>query len=253
MLGNKRSLNLMTIVLMLLSTPPTFAQSTTNSSARSGRKLSRVLFKPPSDDKKPDRTADAGSRQPISCLQNVNSSTLINSSLSQNVLIPLVPRSNLGLTVSEKPKLWIYVPESSARQVVLSIREEGNIHHSKTFIPIIGNSNIISLQPSQESLPLEVGKNYKLSVVLVCGEKPGPNDPARDVWVRRVEFFEPLNHKSALERATFYGGEGIWYDSLNALIQAKQSMPQNQDLISIWADFLESEGLEKIATEPVEF
>ena len=250
--NKQRLLNIMTVGLLVLGTAPTFSQST-NPSARSDRKLSRVLFKPPSDDKKPDQTAEAGSRHGIQCIQDASSRTLAKSPSSHSFLMPLVPMTNLGLTTAGKPKLWIYLPETSARQLVFSIREEGTVHHSKTFIPITGTSGIISLQANQDSLPLKIGKNYKLSVVLVCGEKPGPNDPARDVWVRRVESSESINQGSALEQAAWYGKQGIWYDALNSLIQARQSQPQNQDLISIWADFLESGGLEAIANEPVQF
>ena len=253
MLNNQRLLNLMTVGLLIICAAPTFAQSTANPSVRSDSKVNRVLFKPPSDDKQPDHTAEAGSRHPIPCLQDANSTTLMNSSSNQNPLMPLIPTTNSGLTIAEKPKLWIYLPETSARQVVFSIREEGTIHHSKTFIPITGTSGIISLQPNQDSLPLKIGKNYKLSVVLVCGEKPTPNDPARDVWVRRVESPEPINQGSALEQAAWYGRQGIWYDALNSLIQARQSQPQNQDLISIWTDFLESGGLNAIPNEPLQF
>ena len=243
MLNNQGLLNLMTVGLLVLGTAPTIAQSTANPSARTDRKPSRVLFKPPPDDKKPEQTAEAGSRHGVQCLQDATSANLVNSSSSQNALMPLVPTNNFGLTIAEKPKLWIYLPETSARQVVLSIREEGTTHHSKTFIPITGASGIISLQPNPDSPPLELGKTYKLSVVLVCGEKPSPNDPATDVWVRRVDHPEPINQVSALEQAAWYGEQGIWYDALTSLIQARRSQFQNQDLIDIWADFLESGGL----------
>ena len=253
MLDNQRLPNLITVGLLFIITPPAFAQSTAIPSARFGEKLSEVFFKPPSDDKKPEHTAEAGSRHPIPCIQNSNSTTLINSLPSQNALMPLIPRTNLGLTISEKPKLWIYVPETSARQLVFSIREEGRVHHSKTLVPITGASGIISLQPNHDSLPLKIGTNYKLSVVLVCGEKPGPNDPARDVWVRRVEAPAPIIQGSALEKAAWYGKQGIWYDTLYFLIKAKNSQFQNPDLISIWTNFLESEGLKAITTESIQF
>ena len=254
MLNNQRLLNLMTVGLFFICTAPTLAQSTANPSARPDRKLTTVLFKPPQDDKKPEQTAEAGSRHGIQCLQDTTSVNLTKTPSSHSNLIPLIPTTNFGLTTAEKPKLWIYLPETSAKQVVLSIREEGTIHHSKTFIPITGNSGIISLQPNQKSLPLKIGKNYKLSVVLVCGEKPSPNDSALDnIWMRRVQSSEPINQGSALEQAAWYGEQGIWYDALNSLIQARQSQPQNQDLIDIWADFLESGGLNAIANEPVQF
>ena len=249
MLNNQQLINLMTVGLLFLSTAtPSIAQTTANRSARADRTLSRVLFRPPQDDKKPEeRTAGGGSRQDAYCIQDATSGNLANSQASQDSLILLVPPNNFGLTTAERPKLWIYLPETPARQVVLSIREEGTTHHSKTFIPITGTSGIISLQPDSDSLPLKIGTNYKLSVVLVCGEKPSPNDPAKDVWVRRVESPEPINQGSALAQAAWYGEQGIWYDALNSLIQARQSQPQNQDLIGIWADFLKSGGLKAIA------
>ena len=165
----------------------------------------------------------------------------------------LVPPNNFGLTTAERPKLWIDLPATSARQVVLSIREEGTTHHSKTFIPITGASGIISLQPNQDSPPLEVGKTYKWSVVLICGETPSPNDPAFETWVSRVDTPEPINQGSTLEQAAWYGEQGIWYDALTSLIQARRSQPQNQDLIGIWTNILESGGLKAIATEPLQF
>ena len=238
----------MTVGLLLLTTAPTMAQSAANGSATTDRTLPRVLFRPPQDDKKPEeRTAGGGSRYDDHCLQDATSADLANSPSSQSSLMLLVPPTNFGLTIAERPKLWIDLPETSARQVVLSIREEGTTHHSKTSIPITGESGIISLQPSLDSPSLEVGKTYQWSVVLVCGEKPGPNDPALETWVRRVDSPEPINQGSALEQAAWYGEQGIWYDALTSLIQARRSQRNNQDLIDIWADFLESGGLKAIA------
>ena len=253
MLNNQRLLNLMTVGLLVLSTAPTIAQSTADPSGRPYRTFSRVLFKPPEEDKKPKQTADAGSRHGAQCLQDATSAALANSPSSQRTLIPLVPNTNFGLTTAENPILWIYLPETSARQVVLSIREEGTIHHSRTFIPITGSSGIISLQPNHDSPPLEVGKTYKWSVVLVCGEKPSPNDPAIETWVRRVDSPEPLNQGSALEQAAWCAEKGIWYEALSLLIQVRRLQPHNQDLIDIWTDFLESGGLNAIANEPLQF
>ncbi len=90
-------------------------------------------------------------------------------------------------------------------------------------------------------------------MVLVCGEKPSPNDPAFETWVRRVDTPEPLDQGSALEQAAWYGELGIWHDALNSLIEARRAQPHNQDLIDIWANFLESGGLKDIATEPLQF
>lgn len=252
MLNNQQLVNLMTVGLLFLSTAaPTIAQSTANQSVQSDRTVRRVLFRPPQDNKKPkERTVGGGSRQDTYCRQDATFANLANSRSSKSSLIFLVPPNNFGLTMAERPKLWIDLPATSARQVVLSIREEGTTHHSKTLIPITGDSGMIYLQPPADSPPLEVGKTYQWSVVLVCGTKPSPNNPGFETWVSRVDIPEPIEQKSVLEQAAWYGKQGIWYDALNSLIQVRRSQPDNQDLIRIWTDFLKSGGLKEIASEP---
>ena len=252
MQNNTRLLNLMTVGLLVIGTAPGIAQSTTNLSPTIHRTLNRVLFKPPPEDKKPEHTIAAGSRG--RCPQDdIITANLVNSQSSQNNLIALVPSNSLGLTISEHPILWIYLPETSAKQVVLSIQEEGKIHHSKTYIPITGSSGIVSLRPSPNSPPLEVGKNYRWSVVLVCGQKETMNDPGIASWVRRVDLTQPTNHGTVLEQASWYGEQGIWYDALTSVVEAERSQPHNQDLFKIRANFLQSAGLEMISTQPVQF
>jgi hypothetical protein len=165
----------------------------------------------------------------------------------------LVPTTNRGLTLAARPTFWIYLPATTAKQVVLSLREEGTKHHSQTFFPITRTSGIISLQPSEDSFPLEVGKTYQWAVVLICGERPNPNDPAIASWVRRVARTQPTNQGTALARAAWYGEQGVWYDALDSLAEARRSQSNNQSLIVIWTDFLNSVGLKAIATEPLQF
>jgi hypothetical protein len=167
--------------------------------------------------------------------------------------MPLVPTTNTGLTVAERPTFWVYLPKTSAKQVVLSIREEGTKHHSQTFFPITGASGIISLQPSENSPPLEAGKTYQWAVVLICGERPSPNDPAIASWVRRVAPPQPTNQGTALAQAAWYGERGIWYDALDSLAEARRTQSHNQALTGIWTEFLNSAGLEAISTQPLQF
>lgn len=253
MLNNQRLLNLMTVGLLLLGTAPTIAQSTTNPSATTDRIFTRVLFKPPPNDKKPGKTEAAGSRNGGQCPQDATPANSPHSPSTLSSMMALVPSTNFGLTMAKRPILSIYLPETSAKQLVLSIREEGTTHHSQTFVPITGASSIISLQPNPDSPPLELGKNYQWAVVLVCGERPSPNDPAIASWIRRVALSEPTNQGTALEQAAWYGEQGIWYDALNSLVEVRRSQPQNQDLIDIWAEFLESGGLKAVAAEPLQF
>jgi hypothetical protein len=246
MLNNRYFFNFITLGLLLIGTAPTIAQSTGNSPARSESAIARVYFKPPPDDKEPDRTTGAGSRGG-QCPQDAAISTA-----NTPPLMALVPTTNKGLTLAERPTFWVYLPKTFAKQVVLSIREEGTKDHSQTFFPITETSGLISLTPPPNSPPLEVGKTYQWAVVLVCGERPSPNDPAIASWVRRVAPSQPTNQGTALEQAAWYGEQGIWYDALDSLAEARRTQANNKALAGIWTDFLNSVGLEVIATEPLQ-
>lgn len=243
MLNNHYFFNLITVGLLLIGSAPTIAQPTANSPARTDNSIATVSFKPPPDDQEPNRTTGAGSRSG-QCPQDATI-----PAANTPPLMALVPTTNRGLTVAEHPTFWVYLPKTTAKQVVLSIREEGTKHHSQAFFPITTTSSIISFKPSDNSPPLEVGKIYQWAVVLVCGERPSPNDPAIASWVRRVAPSQPTNQGTFLEQAAWYGEQGIWYDALDSLAEARRTQSNSQALTGIWTDFLNSVGLEAISTE----
>lgn len=257
MLNNKYLLHSITVGLLLIETEPIIAQSTSNSSANIDDLNTQVYFKPPPDDRKPDKTSGAGSRQDEQCPQDLTPVTAADTLSNKPSLMALVPTTNYGLTLAERPTFLVYLPKTSAKQVVLSITEEGTQHHSQTLLPITETPSVISVKPSDNSPPLKVGKNYQWALVLVCGERPGPNDPAIASWVKRVAPLQSqsskLDLKTVLEQAKWYGEQGIWYDAVTALAQARQSQFENNTMTGIWADFLKSAGLGAIATEPLRF
>ncbi|KYC35312.1 hypothetical protein WA1_09190 [Scytonema hofmannii PCC 7110] len=253
MLNNRQLINLIIVGLFLLGTEPAIAQSIANSSAKTNRLISQVRFKPPPNQGKPKKTSGAGTRRDWLCPQDVTLTTSSNISLDQPSAIALVPNNtNYGLTLAERPTFLVYLPQTSAKQVVLSLMEEGTKHHSQTFFPITGESGVIAVTIPNNSPPLSVGKNYQWALVLVCGEKPSPNDPTIASWVSRVALPQPpTSQKTPLEQANWYSEKGIWYDALTALAQAKKAQPNNKAITDIWTDFLKSTGLEVVVTEPL--
>ncbi|ELR99024.1 DUF928 domain-containing protein [Gloeocapsa sp. PCC 73106] len=237
MLNKQKFLALIIIGFLLLSVTPSIAKETTNhSTTRNETTVTRVVFTPPEEDKSPEKTGGGGSRNDLRCPQDTETHTSLTL---------LVPVSYFGLTVTERPFLWTYIPETSARQVVLSIREQDTKkHHSHRFFPITGESGIFGFQPSQDSPPLEIGKTYEWAMVLVCGQKPTPNDPASSAWIQRIASPQPVHQGTDLEQAAQYGEQGIWYDMLTYFIRAKQLEPDNKELMSNWVELLESTGLE---------
>lgn len=251
MLNSQQLIGLITIGLFLIGTQPTIAQSTANTPTPTNRsKPQRIIFKPPPNQDKPISTSSGGSRSNWQCPQDA---TLDTTSANKTPLMLLAPTdSNYGLTIAEHPTFLVYLPQTSAKQVVLSLMTEDNHLHSQSFIPIKGEPGIISIKLADSFPPLEVSKNYQWSLVLICGEKPNPNDPVITSWVRRVVLPQLQSHpRTTLEQADAYSEQGIWYDAVINLAQIRNAQPNDQVIADIWTDFLKSVGLEAIATQPV--
>ncbi|NEO98261.1 MAG: DUF928 domain-containing protein [Symploca sp. SIO2E9] len=243
---------LISILVLLIDLELASAQSFNLNSFITQDSIPTILFNPPQDDKKPDKTTGAGSRDDRQCPQDTQNDAAQTGS-PQPPLQALVPPDNYGVTFSEHPTFWVYIPETSATQIVLSLKEEGIKPHWQVFLPITGVSGIFGFKLGEESQPLEIGKNYQWAVVMVCGDQPGPNDPVTTAWVRRVLRSQQLDDSlNWLEQAVWYGKQGIWYDALTALAQARQLQPNNSKLMRDWAEFLSSVELKAIATEPLE-
>ncbi|MCC5661122.1 DUF928 domain-containing protein [Nostoc sp. XA010] len=251
MLNSQQLIGLMTMGLFLIGTQPTIAQSTANTPTPTNRlKPQRIIFEAPPKEDKPKSTSSGGSRSNWQCPQDATSTTTPSNQIPIMSLVP--PDSNYGLTTAEHPTFLVYLPQTSAKQLVLSLMTEDNQLYSQTLIPIKGEPGIISIKSTDNSPPLKVGKNYQWGLMLICKEKPSPNDPVITSWVRRVVLPQlHSQHRTTLEQADAYSEQGIWYDAVITLAQIRNTQPNNQDIANIWTDFLKSVGLEAIATQPL--
>jgi len=202
----------------------------------------QITFKPPVDDSKPQQTALGGRRTTDKkCRQNTESNA------SQAGLTPLVPRNGKGSTTSAHPTFWIYLPETTANNIILSVMEEqsngGIKHHAQSSFPISPQPGLISLKLPDEAPSLEVGKTYKWAVILVCGKNPHPNDPIIEARIERINTSIPNQRENPIKKAIWFGQQGIWYDFLESFVQAKQANPNNQSVKTDWKNTLQSLGL----------
>jgi hypothetical protein len=223
--------NLISLALLLVAPKVAIADITNH----------QITFKPPADDPKPQKTALGGRRtNDKKCLQD----TEINT--SQTGLTALVSLNGTGSTTSTHPTFWIYLPETTASKIMLSVMEEqpnGAIkHHGQTFFPIPLQSGLISLKLPDEAPSLEVGKTYKWAVILVCGKNPHPNDPVIEARIERINTSIPNQRENPIKKAIWFGQQGIWYDFLESFVQVKQANPNNQS-VTDWENTLQSLGL----------
>ena len=226
-----------------------------------------VLFQPPPEEEQPEDSEGAASRQNPKCDQDV---FIARSEIGGNKpakdtdtptpngmatlpvnLTAIVPRGNSGLTTAKRPTFWVYLPQTSARQAILAIKE-GNNPHWQQSINLTEKAGIMGIEMPQHAPALELGKNYQWAVILVCGDQPNPNDPVVTAGIKRIDRSQIRGKQSiataGLGKAALYASQGIWYDALDILIAEKPFFDNWDD---IWARYLQSGGLNKIANKPI--
>lgn len=212
-----------------------------------------VLFQPPPEEEQPEETEGAASRQNGKCSGDLFAAQQDSADVSHK-LTAIVPDRNYGLTTVERPNLWVYLPQTSAQQAILSIKEAGTRPHWQQSIDLTGEAGIMKIKLAQDAPALKIGQNYQWAVILVCGNQPTPNDPVVAAWIERISKSQitTINKQQVdstkLDKAAWYARQGIWYDALNILASEKSSLNNGNDL---WGKYLQSGGLAKFANQPI--
>jgi hypothetical protein len=130
-------------------------------------------FDPPGSGAPPE-THGAGSRNGQSC------------SSQEEPVRSLMPIER-GVTFSDRPAIAIAIPEKSPiRQALLTFRDDQEQIHAQITLPVTAKQGIARLQLPTSVPPLAVGKAYRWSVVMICGETVQPDDPILSGWLQRL-------------------------------------------------------------------
>lgn len=181
---------------------------------------------------------------------------------SPNVLHALTPKSNLGKTTKPNPSFFIYLPPSNAQEAKFALEDTSAKEVYKTNVSLANSSGIVqvTLPEISNSSILEEGKNYKWSFQLICEQSDGSIAYGDFVegWIVRqapdTVLEEQLASMSLRDRAARYASLGIWYDSVEALAEARNnpsSNPTDANSERDWKSLLTSVGLVSIAEEPL--
>ncbi|MGL5060578.1 MAG: DUF928 domain-containing protein [Microcoleus sp.] len=177
-------------------------------------------------------------------------------------IVPLIPKSNPGLTVADSPTLFAYVSHNSISVEFTLQTEDGTDVYTTNFKvdkPGIVGVRIPEKINNQKSL--EVGKRYQWWFSVACKPK-NPEDVADrsgdyfvSGFVQRVEPGQTLTSDLAnpdpLARAIAYANSGIWYETVSTLAEMLRTAPEDKALTAQWQRLLESQNLDAIATQPL--
>jgi hypothetical protein len=172
-------------------------------------------------------------------------------------ITPLVPVSNIGLTVEESPSFFVYIPQTSAKvEFTLLTENEDDVVYETAFKPTKAGVVSVTLPPASGSRkPLEIGKRYVWSFSMVCD----PNDRSADLvvkgWVQRITpqpaLKSDLSNPDPRARLGVYAKNGLWYETLTTLAELRLQTPNDSALATEWVQLLQSQGLESVANQPL--
>jgi hypothetical protein len=235
--------------ISLTSDPVSASQSGPVATLDSGTMPTEIMFNPPGGNA-PQDTRGGASRSGDLCFIGTQSD---NSAIS-NQLTGLVPESNYGLTLAERPVFFAYVPPTDAESMMFTLRDEQGQTIYQAAIPPSTQGGIVSVSLPETVAPLALGTNYQWAFAVLCDGQLRPDSPFVMGWVQRIApdaEMASLADQSPIEQATQYSEAGIWYDALTTLATLRQQHPTDAQLANLWAGFLNSVNLEELATMPL--
>jgi peptidoglycan hydrolase-like protein with peptidoglycan-binding domain len=222
-------------------------QALLNSSTPNARNHTAVQFVTPSSEGAPGVREAAATRRTPSC-PNVE---------SKPPLTALIPATHVGITASDRPTFWFYVPypPTLQRPVEFVLYGKNDEEVYKTTFQLQDTPGIVSLNLPETVPPLESGKRYSWRFSFLCNlAKP---DEIRSVegWVKRdtpnPKLQRQLEAATPRDRIALYAANGFWYDTLSAIAQLSRTSPQDGTLTADWASVLQSVGLDEITSAPL--
>lgn len=160
-----------------------------------------------------------------------------------------------GLTVSERPSFWFYVPYTLASTDSMEFvvqDEQGNELYQAKFSGSETSPGIVGVQLPSPVPQMEVGKLYHWFFFVNCGS----SEPVFvEGWVQRTalnsELQAQLEQATPQEKAKLYANNGIWFEALTTLAELREEKPDDDQVLADWKELLESVGLQTIAPEPM--
>lgn len=171
-------------------------------------------------------------------------------------ITPLIPESNIGLTLTESPTFFVYVSQPAAQvEFVLLNEDESEVVYETTIkndkAGIVG----VSISEKGKTKNIEVGKRYVWSFALACDPLERSGDYIVKGWMQRIEpqatLKSDLANPDPMAKVMAYAENGIWYETIATLAQMRSLAPDDSGLRAEWTQLLQSQGLESIATQPL--
>jgi hypothetical protein len=212
---------------------------------------SRGRFFMPKDKGVPQRASGGASRVGRYDL-NRSPSTSENPSASNGpaALVAMLPQGFSGTTIAARPTIMVYVPASTAKTAVFSLKDDvGNMVYQQQ-LDVSGKAGLVAIALPANAPALAVNQNYQWYMALQIDGELNPSTPYVDGWIQRITaspaVATAMQQADGLKQAEVLGNNGIWYDCVAKLAGLRAQSPDRPELDKHWAELLESVGLQDV-------
>jgi hypothetical protein len=233
------------------------AQTKTPTQTTSSYRLKQVTFEPRKDQPAPTITVGGGRRNDGKCLQDRQASAQSSTEVKplDQLLTPLLrsPLSDPQLTISAHPTFLVYVPQTSAKAVELTLEDSNGKGIYRTTLNLPGTPGIVSISLPTTASALEIGQDYKWFVSMVC-QSGSPEDSFVEGSVRRIQAdstLSQIDQAKPLDKVALYAKNGVWFDAVANLAALRKAQPNDPQVASAWKQLLQGAGLDAIANAPL--
>lgn len=221
--------------------------------APKGKPVSQFIFVPPAGIKgAPSQTVSGGRRNNGKCTPNHGPSSQVATNPTEQ-LLGLLPPGQTPQTISAQPSILVYLPQITAQKVLFSLEDSQGKGIYRTPLTLSNTPGVVGIS-LKNAPPLEVGKEYRWLVTIVC-PKAGPQNPFVIGTMQRVQpnpnLQKQLEQAKPLDQVALYAQSGLWYEAVATLFDLKRNQPKNPELDRAWQELLQSAGLKDIAQAPL--
>jgi len=193
----------------------------------------------------PGRRISGGSRSP-------NNACVLTQ---DEPVIALMPKNNVGHTLSAHPTFWFSIPAVNPERTIEFglFDQDGELVYQKN-IDAPDEAGLTQLSLPHTALSLSVGHNYRWYLSVVCGQQSRAEDMVVTGWITRVEaegtLLAQLDASTPHEQLALYGRLGLWYDALALLSEMRRQDPSAAALAQQWDALMQAIDLPQLVSAP---
>lgn len=163
-----------------------------------------------------------------------------------------------GLTTSERPTFWFYVPytqDLASSIAEFSLQDHGGKDVYRNAIALPPQPGIIAVS-LPENISLEVGQTYRWYFKIRCRQQTTSVPVYVEGDIQRINLDARVTQELAAatnpqQKIFIYAKEGIWFNALTLLAQLRRANYRDPSVEADWQSLLQSAGLGHIATSPL--